>query len=79
LVVHGARNVARNIIKFWGRQATLVSLPVGSEPCILAFVDRALAALIEFEVKGERIREIHVTARPDSLLTLRAQLALETT
>ena len=79
LVVHGARNVAQNIIRFWGRRATLVSLPMGSQPCILAFVDRALAALIELEVEGEWIREIHVTARPDSLLTLRAQLALEPT
>jgi RNA polymerase sigma-70 factor (ECF subfamily) len=78
LVVHGARNVAQNIIRFWGREATLVSLP-GSEPCILAFVDRTLAALIEFELEGDRVREIHVTARPESLLTLRAQLAFERT
>jgi RNA polymerase sigma-70 factor (ECF subfamily) len=74
LVVHGARHVARNIIMFWGRRATLVSLPLGRQPCVLAFVDRDLAALIELDVEVDRIREIHVTARPESLLALRAQL-----
>jgi RNA polymerase sigma-70 factor (ECF subfamily) len=77
LVVHGARNVARNIIRFWGGTATLVSLPVGRDACILAFVDRELAALIALDVEADRIREIHVTARPESLRTLRAQLVVE--
>jgi RNA polymerase sigma-70 factor (ECF subfamily) len=74
LVVRGARHVARNIIRFWGRRATLVSLPLGRQPCVLAFVDRELAALIELDVEADRVREIHVTARPESLLALRAQL-----
>jgi RNA polymerase sigma-70 factor (ECF subfamily) len=78
LVVHGARDVAGNIIRFWGGRATLVSLPVGAQPCILAFVDRDLAAVIALDVKADRITEIHVTARPESLRTLRAQLAAGT-
>jgi RNA polymerase sigma-70 factor (ECF subfamily) len=75
LLVHGAHNVARNIIRFWGKRATLVSLPSGSQPCVLAFVDRELAALIELDVDVDHIREIHVTARPESLQVLRTQLA----
>jgi hypothetical protein len=74
LVVRGAGHVAGNIIRFWGRRATLVSLPLGRQPCVLAFVDRELAALIELDVEADRVREIHVTARPESLLALRAQL-----
>ena len=74
LLVHGAHNVARNILRFWGSRATLVSLPRGSQPCVLAFVDRELAALIELDVDVDRIREIHVTARPESLEILRTQL-----
>jgi hypothetical protein len=77
--VHGARNVARNIIRFWGEHATLVSLPVRETPCVLAFTDRTLAALLELNVQGERIREIHVTARPEFLRTLRAQLVTDQT
>jgi RNA polymerase sigma-70 factor, ECF subfamily len=77
LVVHGARNVARNIIRFWGGQATLVSLPVGSQPCILAFVERDLAAVIALDIESDLVTEIHVTARPESLRTLRAQLVAE--
>jgi RNA polymerase sigma-70 factor (ECF subfamily) len=75
LLVHGAHNVARNIIRFWGKRATLVSLPPGSQPRVLAFVDRELAALIELDVDVDHVREIHVTARPESLQVLRRQLA----
>jgi RNA polymerase sigma-70 factor (ECF subfamily) len=74
LVVHGARNVARNIITFWGGGASLVSLPVGAEPCVLAFIDRDLAGVIELTIANDVVREIHVTARPDALGALRAQL-----
>lgn len=74
LLVHGADNVARNILRFWGTRATLVSLPLGSQPCVLAFVDRELAALLELDIDAERIRQIHVTARPESLRILRTQL-----
>jgi hypothetical protein len=74
LVVHGARSVARNIIRFWAGRATLVSLPGGRAACVLAFVDRELAALMELEVEDDLIREIHVTARPESLRLLRVQL-----
>jgi RNA polymerase sigma-70 factor, ECF subfamily len=74
LVVRGAGNVARNIIRFWGGRATLVSLPVGNQPCILAFVERELAAVIELDVESDLIADIHVTARPESLRKLRAQL-----
>jgi RNA polymerase sigma-70 factor, ECF subfamily len=74
LVVHGARQVARNILRYWGERATLVSLPLGRQPCVLAFVDRELAGLIELNVDSDRIRKIHVTARPEALRALRTQL-----
>jgi hypothetical protein len=55
-----------------------VSLPIGAEPCILAFVDRDLAAVIELSVANHAVRDIHVTARPEALQALRAQLGRST-
>jgi RNA polymerase sigma-70 factor (ECF subfamily) len=74
LVVEGADNVARNIITFWGEKASLVSLPVGGEPCLLAFIDRDLAGVIDLTIANHVVRDIHVTARPETLQGLRAQL-----
>jgi RNA polymerase sigma-70 factor, ECF subfamily len=74
LVVHGAHQVARNIIRYWGRPATLVSVPLGRQPSVIAFVDRELVALIELDVDSDRIQKIHVTARPETLVSLRTQL-----
>lgn len=61
-VVHGASNVARNTLNFWGRRATLVSLPFATRPLLLGFVHRRLAALISLTVDAEtgRVTKIHV-------------------
>ena len=75
LVVRGAHHVARNIITFWGGQASLVSLPIGGGACVLAFQARELAAVIDLTLLNGKIGEIHVTARPDALRALRARLS----
>ncbi len=74
LVVRGARRVAANILTYWGRHPSLVSLPIAGHPCVLAFVDRDLAGVIALTVKNERISEIHVQADSAKLDLLRAQL-----
>jgi RNA polymerase sigma-70 factor (ECF subfamily) len=73
LVVHGAQSVARNLVHFWGWGASLVSLPFVDHPCILAFADRDLAALLSLTVSGDRVTKIHVYAEPRALEFLRAR------
>ena len=66
--------VARNLLRFWGRGATLVSLPVGDQPAVLAFTRRELAGVSAFTMRGELIQAIHVIADPRKLDFLRSQL-----
>src|SRR5215469_16995512 len=47
-VVVGAENVARNLLRFWGQGARLVSHPVAGQPAVLAFVRRELAGVLVF-------------------------------
>ena len=72
-VVRGATSVAGNLVRFWSGQS-LVSLPLTDHACVLAFVDREVAALMSLRIAGERIAEIHVYARSDTLAFLRARL-----
>jgi RNA polymerase sigma-70 factor (ECF subfamily) len=74
LIVSGAPRVARNILTYWRRYPSLVSLPVAGQPGVLAFVDRDIAALIVLTVRDERITKIHVHAQPAKLDFLRQQL-----
>jgi RNA polymerase sigma-70 factor (ECF subfamily) len=75
-VVHGARRVAANLVRYWGEGATLVSLPVGREPLVLAYRERVLAGLLVLTVAGgdDRIAKIHVVADPVKLGFLRTVL-----
>jgi len=60
-VVTGANDVARNMLRFWGRRARLVAVSTGHEPVLLVFLDRQLRAVIGLIVtKSDRISEIHV-------------------
>ena len=61
-VVHGAANVARNTLGYWGQRATLVSLPFAPQPLLLGFVHRRPAALISLTVGDgtELVSKIHV-------------------
>lgn len=74
-VFRGADRIARNLLRFWGHGATLVSLPVGGQPAVLAFTGRQLAGVLMFTMHGELIQAIHVIADPRKLDFLRSQLA----
>ncbi len=74
LVVHGSDAVSRNLVRYWGWGASLVSLPFVANPCVLAFADRQVAALLSLTVTGDRISALHVTARPEALAVFRRRL-----
>jgi RNA polymerase sigma-70 factor, ECF subfamily len=74
-VVHGAGRVAANLLHFWGPHATLVSHPVGGDPALLGFIDRVLAGVLVFSMRGEKIQSVHVIGDPRQLSFLRSQLA----
>jgi len=74
-VIHGAERVARNLLRFWGPHATLVSHPVGGDPALLGFIDRALAGVLVFTMRGEKIQAVHVIGDPRKLSFLSSQLA----
>jgi RNA polymerase sigma-70 factor (ECF subfamily) len=73
-VVVGAENIARNLLRFWGQGATLVSHPVAGQPAVLAFTRRELAAVLVFTMRGELIQAIHVIGDPRKLDFLSSQL-----
>ena len=73
-VVHGAERVARNLLRFWGPHATLVSHPVGGEPALLGFIDRTLAGVLVFTMRGEQIQGVHVIGDPRQLSFVTSQL-----
>jgi RNA polymerase sigma-70 factor (ECF subfamily) len=73
-VFKGATRVARNLLRFWGQGATLVSLPVAGQPAVLAFTGRQLAGVLAFTMRGELIQAIHVIGDPRKLHFLSSQL-----
>jgi RNA polymerase sigma-70 factor, ECF subfamily len=73
-VVHGAAQVARNLLRFWGPDATLVSQPVGGRPAVLGFRRRKLSGVLVFTMRGEVIQAIHVIADPRKLAARGLQL-----
>jgi len=73
-VVTGAERVARNLVKFWGEGATLVSLSAAGQPALLGFVDRRLTAVLMLVMEGERIQAVQVIADPRLLEFVSAQL-----
>jgi RNA polymerase sigma-70 factor (ECF subfamily) len=75
-IVTGAMSVARNMVRFWGPEATLVSFPGGSQPALLGFIGRELTGVLVLTVRGERVQAIHVIADPAELRFLAIQLAI---
>ncbi len=73
-VVTGAERVARNLVRFWGEGATLVSLSAAGRPALLGFVDRKLTAVLVLTMRGERILAVQVIADPLLLDFVAAQL-----
>src|SRR6266851_1456834 len=74
-VAVGAERVARNLLRFWGQGATLVSHPVGGQPAVLGFVGRELAGGLVFTMRGEAIQSVHVIGDPRKLGFLSSQLS----
>jgi RNA polymerase sigma-70 factor, ECF subfamily len=73
-VVTGAERVARNLVRFWGEGATLVSLSAAGQPVLLGFVDRELTAVFVLIMRGELIQAVQVIADPQLLGFISAQL-----
>ena len=73
-VVTGAERVARNLVRFWGEGATLVSLSAVGQPTLLGFIDRKLTAVLVLNISGERIQAVQVVADPRLLDFVAAQL-----
>ena len=64
-VNHGPDEVGRNLLRYLGHGATLVSGPVG-EPVLLAFADRRLFAVIVLTVRDNMILKIEATVDPSA-------------
>jgi RNA polymerase sigma-70 factor, ECF subfamily len=74
-VAHGAERVARNLLHFWGPDATLVSAPVAGQPALLGFYGRELAGVLVLGTRGEVIESVHVIGDPRQLGFISSQLA----
>ena len=64
-VNHGPDDVGRNLLRYLGHGATLVSGPVG-QPVLLAFTDRRLFAVIVLTVRNNLILKIEATVDPSA-------------
>ena len=73
--VVGAEHVARNLLHYWGKGATLVSHPVGGQPAVLGFTGRELTGVLVFTMRGEVIQAVHVIGDPRKLDFLGSQLS----
>ncbi len=73
--VVGAEHVARNLLHYWGKGATLVSHPVGGQPAVLGFTGRELTGVLVFTMRGEVIQAVHVIGDPRKLGFLGSQLS----
>jgi RNA polymerase sigma-70 factor (ECF subfamily) len=73
-VVRGALRVARHLLYFWGPGTTLVTHPVAGQPALLGFVDRALAGVLVFSMRDEKIQAVHVIGDPRQLSFLSSRL-----
>jgi len=74
-VVRGATKVARNLLRFWGPDATLVSQPIAGQPALLGFRGAELSGVLVFTMRGEAIQAVHVIADPRKLAALGLQLS----
>jgi len=74
-VVTGADRVARNLLRFWGPPATLVSHPVGGQPALLGFYGHDLAGVIVLNMDAELIQAVQVIGDPRKLSFLQSQMA----
>jgi RNA polymerase sigma-70 factor (ECF subfamily) len=73
-VIRGAARVARNLLRYWGPRATLVSHPVAGQPALLGFAGRELAGILVLTVRGDKVQAVHVIGDPRQLRLVSAQL-----
>jgi len=73
-VIRGAARVARNLLRYWGPRATLVSHPVAGQPALLGFAGRELAGILVLTVRGDKVQSVHVIGDPRQLRLVSAQL-----
>lgn len=64
---HGPSDVARNLLRYLGQGATLVSGPAG-QPALLAFKDQRLFAVLVFTLRDNMIVKIEATVDPSAAL-----------
>jgi RNA polymerase sigma-70 factor (ECF subfamily) len=74
-VVRGRRPVARNLLRYFGTAATLVSNPLGGGTVVLAFVGQQLLAVILLAVEHDAINKIHVIVDPAKIGLLSSRLS----
>jgi RNA polymerase sigma-70 factor, ECF subfamily len=73
-VIRGAVRVARNLLRYWGPGATLVTHPLAGQPALLGFTGRELAGVLVLTVRGDRIQAVHVIGDPRQLRLVSSQL-----
>jgi RNA polymerase sigma-70 factor, ECF subfamily len=73
-VIRGAVRVARNLLRYWGPGATLVTHPLAGQPALLGFTGRELAGVLVLTVRGDRIQSVHVIGDPRQLRLVSSQL-----
>ena len=73
-VIRGAVRVARNLLRYWGPGATLVTHPVAGQPALLGFAGRELAGILVLRMRGDKIEAVHVIGDPRQLRLVSAQL-----
>jgi RNA polymerase sigma-70 factor, ECF subfamily len=74
VVVTGADQVARNLLRFWGSPATLVSLPAIGQPALLAFTDREVAGVLVLTTREQVVQAVTVIADPRLLSFVSSRL-----
>jgi RNA polymerase sigma-70 factor (ECF subfamily) len=74
----GAELVARNLLRYVGARATLVSHGTGDESVLLIFINRRLVGLLLVTVGDGRITKLHSITEPAKIAFLRTQLAAAT-
>jgi RNA polymerase sigma-70 factor (ECF subfamily) len=73
-VIRGAVRVARNLLRYWGPGATLVTHPVAGQPALLGFAGRELAGILVLRMRGDKIEAVHVIGDPRQLRLVSSQL-----
>ena len=82
IVITGAARVARNLVRYWGPGATLVSLPAAGQPAtpaLLGYIGRELAGVLVLTLRDgpdPAIQAIQVIADPQVLRFVSSHMPL---